>query len=257
LRSIRSHCSRRCRFQERRAVVSHAKLYPKLFAIVPAAGHGSRMNSDIPKQFLPLHKRQSVLQCTVALLLQLSVIEKLVIAVDRQSATAHRAAMPDSNSRVAICDGGATRAESVLNALEHLKESAPENSLVLVHDAARPCVRVADIQNLISDVGIDSNGGILAMPVNDTIKQVDQASRITATVDRSNLWRAATPQLFPLHGLLTALEQARAKNLEITDEASAMQHAGKNPRVVACASDNIKITSAADLAFAQHILSSA
>ncbi len=222
-----------------------------LYAVVPAAGVGSRMNADTPKQYIDINGR-SVLAHTIDRLLQLEMLESIVVVLDQ---TSHNAGLHIyENPKVTTCIGGGSRAESVRNGLQHLQGVAEPGSLVLVHDAARPCVRTEDIRRLIKAVGSDKNGGLLAMPVVDTIKRADAGMHVTETVDRSHLWRAATPQLFVHQLLLQALTDALAAGADITDEASAMQHAGYSPKLVECSADNIKITTATDLALAEHYL---
>jgi 2-C-methyl-D-erythritol 4-phosphate cytidylyltransferase len=146
--------------------------------------------------------------------------------------------------------GGAERAHTVLNGLHSLSAEAAAGAHALVHDAARPCVRHTDIDRLIDEVGQASDGGILGVPVSDTVKKVDSAGVILETVDRAALWRALTPQYFRIDRLQAALEAAIAAGYIVTDEASAMEFAGYHPRVVEGAGDNIKITYDADLALA-------
>lgn len=146
---------------------------------------------------------------------------------------------------------GHERAHSVLNALQYLQTVAGAEDWVLVHDAARPCVSTADIRALLAET--DSAGAILASPVCDTVKKVTDC-HIDSTLDRSRLWAAQTPQMFPLGELLQALNHALMKNLSVTDEASAMELAGRRPRVVPASRHNIKVTHPEDLALAELIL---
>ncbi len=230
-----------------------------LYAVVPAAGSGSRMKSSTPKQYMELEGK-TVLHRSVSRLLQIESLKKIVVVVDAAS-THHdeldlaNYGLPVDGNRVEVCTGGATRAESVRNGLLYLQSAASPGCQVLVHDAARPCVRVSDIMRLVDSVLNDTNGGLLAMRVNDTIKQSNEEQKVVATVNRDQLWRAATPQLFGLEVLLSALNNAIQSGVPITDEASAMQHAGFQPKLVECESDNIKITTATDMALAQHYLS--
>ena len=150
--------------------------------------------------------------------------------------------------------GGETRAHTVLNGLKALAKHAKAEDWVLVHDAVRPCVRHADIDKLIAAVGNDQEGGLLAFPVSDTVKRADNEGRVVETVWREGLWRAATPQMFRISALVSALENALKQELEITDEASAIEAAGGYPRVVTCHADNIKITLSEDLALAELYL---
>jgi 2-C-methyl-D-erythritol 4-phosphate cytidylyltransferase len=130
-------------------------------------------------------------------------------------------------------------------------QHAKPDDWVLVHDAVRPCVRHGDIDKLISAVGAGEEGGLLAFPVSDTVKRVDNVGRVLETVSRAGLWRAATPQMFRINALVQALEKAMKAGKEITDEASAIEATGGHPSVVACHTDNIKITLADDLALAE------
>lgn len=224
-----------------------------LYAVVPAAGAGSRMNSATPKQYLNINGTPIVTH-TIERLLQLASIAKIVVVLDQQTFEQNSASFT-GDPRVETCAGGASRAESVLNGLRHLAGSATPACRVMVHDAARPCVRVAEINRLISETADDPDGGLLAMPVTDTIKRADENRRTAETVDRSSLWRAATPQLFPLALLFDAMNKALQQGVEITDEASAMQHAGYSPKLVECSADNIKVTTPTDLVLAEHYLS--
>ncbi|MEM7256662.1 MAG: 2-C-methyl-D-erythritol 4-phosphate cytidylyltransferase, partial [Pseudomonadota bacterium] len=157
---------------------------------------------------------------------------------------------------VHVTAGGATRAASVVNGLNYIRDQLHHDGPVLVHDAARPCVRVEDINQLIAKVGNNEHGGILAIALHDTLKRADDEQCIADTVDRNCMWRAVTPQLFRADKLLHALKQAHAQGLEVTDEASAMELAGYRPRLVAGAQDNIKITVADDLLLARLIIKS-
>ncbi len=224
-----------------------------IYAVVPAAGAGSRMNTDTPKQYLEINGT-SILTHTIERMLQLKALEKIVVVLD-QLTFEKGGRMFAENPRVDLCVGGACRAESVRNGLLHLASKAAPGSRVMVHDAARPCVRVSDITRLITETEGDPDGGLLAMPVVDTIKRADEQMRAAETVDRSRLWRAATPQLFPLSILLDALTNAQEQGFEVTDEASAMQYAGYSPKLVECSTDNIKVTTPSDLLLAEQYLS--
>ena len=142
----------------------------------------------------------------------------------------------------------------MLNALEALAEQADEQDWVLVHDAARPCLRAEDIDHLISELNDHPVGGLLAVPVRDTMKRADNNGAIQQTVDRKNLWHALTPQMFRLGDLRDALTKAVSDGIEITDEASAMEHIGKQPKLVKGQWSNIKITHPEDLKLAEFYL---
>lgn len=239
-----------------------------LYAVIPAAGSGQRMKSAVPKQYLKLNGI-SVLQRTVSRMLEIEAIKKVVVVVDQEGSQTIDSVLQTSD-RVDICTGGESRAESVRNGLTYLQNSIqpvthlPGNSAatgtsssdnwVLVHDAARPCVRTEDILRLIQSVYGSSHGGLLAKPITDTIKKSDSDGRIEDTVDRDFLWSAATPQMFRLDTLLDALQAAIEIQAAVTDEASAMQRSGYRPALIECHADNIKITTTSDLVLAQHYL---
>ena len=150
--------------------------------------------------------------------------------------------------------GGAERAQTVLNGLHALETFAASDDWVLVHDAARPCVRHADIDSLLAAVTGHADGGLLALPLSDTVKRADHNGCVEDTVPRSGLWRALTPQVFRLTALRDALESALRAGVDITDEASAMEYSGARPRLVHWHADNIKVTVPEDLALAELFL---
>ncbi|WGY46030.1 MULTISPECIES: 2-C-methyl-D-erythritol 4-phosphate cytidylyltransferase [unclassified Vibrio] len=221
-------------------------------AIVPAAGVGSRMQADRPKQYLTLHGH-TVLEHTVEKLLSHPAIGQVVIAVspgDPYFAELSLAAHP----RVVRVDGGSERADSVLSALNYLCQQQLSNQWVMVHDAARPCVQHADISRLIEAAQEHPVGAILAAPVRDTMKRGDGSGNIDHTVERVALWHALTPQMFRIRPLRDALAQALQQQIAITDEASAFEWLGDKPGLVASRADNIKITQPEDLALADFYL---
>jgi 2-C-methyl-D-erythritol 4-phosphate cytidylyltransferase len=210
------------------------------------------MQSAIPKQYLPLLGRPVILH-TIERLCAHTLIQGVVVGIAREdrhwpSLAAEAGHLPKF---LGTCPGGETRAQTVLNGLKELMQHAKPDDWVLVHDAVRPCVRQGDIDKLIVTVTKGGEGGLLAFPVSDTVKRVDNAGRVTETVSREGLWRAATPQMFRINALARALEQAMKAGNEITDEASAIEAVGSHPHVVACHADNIKITLADDLALAE------
>ena len=219
-----------------------------IWAIVPAAGTGSRMQADRPKQYLLLDN-MAVLQHTLQRLAVHPRIAGVVIAITESDPW-----WPELNLELAcpllVAPGGNERADSVLNALTTLHRHTDDNPWVMVHDAARPCLRSADLDLMLSQLEQDEVGGILGIPVTDTVKRVDSEGVITETVCREGLWRAATPQMFRLQTLMNALEQAKQKGLQVTDEASAIEAIGLRPRMVEGHGDNIKITVPRDLALA-------
>ena len=224
------------------------------WAIVPAAGIGKRMQSDIPKQYLSINGRP-VLEYTINTLLRNKNISGLVIALQADD-TYWPEIRVNSQKPVLLAPGGKARADSVLNALAELfrcEQFDANNDWVMVHDAVRCCLRQGDIDRLVSEVADDSNGGLLALPVRDTMKRQLSGSSpatVAATVDRENLWHALTPQYFAALDLKNALENARMNGQIVTDESSAMELAGFSPILVQGHEDNLKITRPDDLRLA-------
>lgn len=223
----------------------------KYWAIIPAAGVGRRMGSEIPKQYLTIAE-QTVIEHTIDSLMGASSLDGIVLAMNPDDN--HWAELAISPEKpLWIVNGGDERCHSVINALSFLLENADKDDWVLVHDAARPCLRNEDIDLLIEKLA-DEAGGILAVPVRDTMKRSDATNRISETVERNNLWHALTPQMFRLGQLHDALKDALEKNKLVTDEASAMELAGYQPVLVEGHSDNIKITRPEDLSLAEYYL---
>ncbi len=226
--------------------------FDKVWAVIPAAGVGARMDSSMPKQYLDLDGRK-VLELTLERFTLHPRIAGVVVSLaDKDN---HWGSIKVANGdKVITTTGGAQRCHSVLNGLNYVAAHAGADSWVLVHDAARPCLRSADLDRLLDAAGHEPNGVILAVPVRDTMKRVDEERRITATVERSDLWHALTPQLFRLDALKAAIESALSAGAVVTDEAQAMEMAGVHPGVVEGQRDNIKITEPDDLAQAEDIL---
>jgi 2-C-methyl-D-erythritol 4-phosphate cytidylyltransferase len=224
----------------------------KFWAVVPAAGAGKRMSSAIPKQYLSLHGHQ-VIEHTVSRLLSHQKITAVCLALSPEDEWWSFTSFAE-DERVLRVTGGQERCHSVLNALKFLQEIASEEDWVLLHDAARPCLRHGDLEHLISELQQDSVGGLLGIPVHDTVKKVDLSGRVEATLPRDPLWRAFTPQMFRLGPLRKALQNALSQGYLVTDEASAMELAGHRPKMVEGHPDNIKITKPGDLALAEFYL---
>ena len=229
------------------------KQYPKFWAVVPAAGAGKRMGSELPKQYLPLGDR-TVLEQTLDTLLDCPRLSGLVLALSPDDEHWSTIESRYATAPLQRVDGGAERCHSVLNSLDLLATQTDARDWVLVHDAARPCVRIEDIEHLITTLETGEEGGLLGVPVADTMKRVDDQQAITATVDRDGLWHAYTPQMFRLGQLRSALSEAIEAGNTVTDEANAMELAGFKPRMVQGSRDNIKITLPADLALAAFYL---
>jgi 2-C-methyl-D-erythritol 4-phosphate cytidylyltransferase len=225
--------------------------------VIPAAGVGSRMQADRPKQYLQLAGK-TVLEHTVTTLLALPHTSRLYLALSPQDP--YFPLLPlASDPRVCRVDGGTERADSVLAGLMAI--DAVQYPWTLVHDAARPLVQHSDINKLITACLTASVGGILASPVRDTMKrglaQADGLALVQTTVERQQLWHALTPQLFSTLLLRDALSRALAAGVAITDEASAMEWAGHPVQLVPGRADNLKITQPEDLALARFYLEQA
>lgn len=231
--------------------MSVESISPRFFAVVPAAGVGRRMGADQAKQYLPLHD-STVIEQTLSRLLQLPLLEKIVVVVARDDT--HWSTLPVAGqTKIVTVTGGAERMHSVLNGLDYLANFAAEEDWVLVHDVARPCILPRDIERLIADLSEHPVGGILAVPVSDTVKEVSAAA-ITATRDRNRIWLAQTPQMFRLGVLHQALQRGIESGDLITDEASAVELAGLQARVVEGSRSNIKITQSDDLPLAEYYI---
>ena len=225
----------------------------KLWAVIPAAGSGSRFSKTELKQYQYIQDR-TVLEHTIRRISQLP-LNGYVLAIGTQDTFAQTLAFQDID-KAHFCTGGAERVHSVLNALNHLLNFADENDWVLVHDAARPCVTVDCLNALVAKAIESNNSAILAIPVRDTLKQVKTGDHIDKTVSRDALWQAQTPQITKIGKLKKAIEHALENNVTITDEASALEYMGETVRVVMGRSDNIKITYPDDLELARLILQS-
>lgn len=242
---------------------------PKLliFPIIVAAGVGKRFGSDTPKQYTQLHGK-TVLEHSVTAITHVTNLQPLNVVISAEDNVAK--SLPFSVPINWIL-GGAERMHSVFNGVKAIWETCEiekrQNAWVLIHDAARPCVKPDDIEKLISDVLQSSigqqAGGILAVPVRDTVKQSimttgQDLSQTTCfsqtTINRNTLWLAQTPQLFPLETLYRYLYQAIEQNIPFTDEASLFEHFGHTPLLVEGGHSNIKLTFPEDLLFANVFL---
>jgi len=225
---------------------------PRCWAVVPAAGVGARMQAERPKQYLPLLGR-CVIEHTLQRLLAHPCISAAVVAISSDDDWWPEIKIA-TDKPLWLAEGGDERCHSVLNALQALSVQAADQDWVLVHDAARPCLRSEDIDELIRRCEVHPVGGLLAVPVKDTLKRADAARNVRETVNRNRLWHAQTPQMFRLGELRDALQQALDANALVTDEASAMERVGHAPLLVEGHVDNIKITHPEDLALAELYL---
>ena len=227
--------------------------------VIPAAGIGSRMQTSIPKQYLSIAGK-TVIEHSISALLSHPRINKVMVVLHPNDENFSKLDCAN-NPQVLICQGGEERVDSVLKGLHACMKSSAvtETDWVLVHDAARPCISLKEIDALLA-IREHSVGGILATPVSDTIKLAadssseESAPQVQRTVDRTGLWQAQTPQFFPINDLIHAIEQAQQNTIQITDEASAMESVGATVKLVEGRSSNIKITRPSDLSLAEFYL---
>lgn len=221
-----------------------------LAVVIPAAGVGKRMQTNCPKQYL-LIANKTILEHTVERLLSHPAISLIVIALGSNDQYFPRLSLK-YHANVMTVVGGKERVDSVLAGLKVINTN--HYPWVMVHDAARPCITHQDIDKLIHTCFKHQQGGLLATPVRDTMKQATHDQHVATTIDRSLLWHAFTPQMYPTNQLISALAIGLAKGDEITDESSAIEAAGHVSQLVEGRSDNIKITRIDDLALANFIL---
>ena len=223
----------------------------RYWCVVPAAGVGSRMGADKPKQYLQIHNK-TVIEQTLLRLLEFGLFERIVVVISEQDSFWSSLAI-SKHPKVHTTVGGKERCDSVLEGLKVIDEMAHNKDWVLVHDAARPCVQVADIRRLVDTV-CEPSGGLLGVPVKDTMKRTTSDHSVDHSVDRHLLWHAYTPQMFPVKRLYETLKNAILEGLNVTDEASAMEMQGFKPLMVEGQRDNIKITHPLDLPLAAWYL---
>jgi len=224
----------------------------RFWAVVPAAGIGARMGGEIPKQYLSLLGRP-IIAHTLERLCNHPRISGVVVAL-----AADDRWWPEIQTQLTrpplVAAGGDERRDSVLSSLDALTEHASMDDWVLVHDAVRPCLRDEDMDRLMNALWSDEVGGLLAMPVKDTMKRAAGDGRISETVSRESLWYAQTPQMFRLGALRDAIRQCVDAGRKVTDEAQAMELTGARPRLVQGHEGNIKITQPEDLKLAEIFL---
>ena len=221
------------------------------WCVVPAAGVGRRVGGSRPKQYLPLAGRPLILHTLDRLAAHPHITGLMLVlaAQDQYWSDIHMT----FDKPVRTTTGGGERADSVLAGLEALSSDVDANDFVLVHDAARPCVRLTDMDQLIERVS-EVEGGLLGAPLRDTLKYVSESESLVRTESRSGRWRAFTPQMFRYGALRNALRSARDCGLMVSDEAMAMELAGHVPVLVEGAEDNIKVTTRGDFELAELLL---
>ncbi len=219
-----------------------------LVAVLPAAGIGSRMGANCPKQYLTIGTK-TIIEHAIFSLLQHPQIQRIIVVIspeDDRFVTLPVAKDP----RIRTVTGGQKRADSVMAGLQHVGHA----SWVLVHDAARPCLHLDDLNRLLKVAHASHVGGILAAPVRDTMKRVASDVTVSHTIERENLWHALTPQLFPFELLKSCLFNALSNGACVTDEASALEYCHYHPVLINGRSDNIKVTHPEDLALAEFYI---
>ena len=225
---------------------------PKIWIVVPAAGIGARMGAELPKQYLPL-AGSTVLEQTLKVLVCAKYLAGVIVCLHHKDSYFNKLSL--QHPKILTTLGGAERSDSVLRGLAAIEKAASPSDWVLVHDAARPCLSVSLLNSFIDNILVHNVGGILAVSVADTLKQVDpETMQVQRTQDRSNLWQAQTPQMFQYADIALALHSAAQHGQSITDEASAIEALGKVVRIVPGSVENIKITRPEDLRLAELIL---
>ncbi len=235
----------------KRAMTSQSKYW----AVMPAAGVGSRMAADKPKQYLRVAGK-TIIEHSIDAILRMPKLESVLVCVSDNDD--YFTKLSFDRTKVISTLGGKSRAESVLNGLHALRGKADKSDWVLVHDAARPCLQLDELNRLVSSIEADPVGGILALPAKDTIKMSAQTSEphhVDCTLDRSRIWMAQTPQMFRYGLLLESLEFCKSRKMTVTDEASAVEQAGHSVKLVRGSSQNIKVTTPEDRKLVQFLLS--
>ncbi len=224
----------------------------KYWGVIPAAGIGQRMNSQIPKQFMQLGDRK-LIEWTIQALADHQSIDGVYIGLTADNQYSDWV-LSIHEKILDVYEGGSSRSETVLNGIRHmLGQGCSSDDWLLVHDSNRPFLSPSEITDLIEQVGDDVNGGILSQPIFDTMK-LESSGRISKTLPRGELFRAQTPQMFKLGKLGKALEDSIESGMEVTDESQAMERSGYHPRLVPGRSANIKITTSEDMKLAEAML---
>ena len=232
-----------------------------VWVVIPAAGSGQRMQSELPKQYLKIHNK-TLIEHTLDCFLEHDQIAGVVVVLSSSDKYWQSLNIKSKSKPLLTVQGGSNRSDSVMQGLNYLDQinNVPESSWVLVHDAARPCLSKTDLDSLLAIRGTDSVGGLLASPVRDTMKRAviteknNHIKTVSQTESRENLWHALTPQMFRLGALQNALEQSHKQGFDVTDESSAMEFIGEKPIIVESIHNNIKVTLPSDITLAAFIL---
>ncbi len=231
--------------------MGQSKTQPAYWGVLPAAGVGKRFGTERPKQYQPLLGK-TLLEHSASALLQCPELSHVVVALAEKDDYFGHTFLAD-DARVIRTIGGAERGDSVLSALECIQSSAKPSDWVVVHDAVRPCLQLADLQKLMRAAEKHGEGAILVLPVIDTMKRKKNHQKVT-TVDRECLWRALTPQMFRYRTLKEALVSCQDRHLKATDEGQAVELIGGDYALVEGGAENIKVTQYGDLSLAEHYL---
>ena len=223
------------------------------YVVIPAAGIGKRMQSQMPKQYLPLDNGRTILDQVIKTFIEIDKIKGIVIAINPDDKMFQESSYYNHPNIISIVTGGSERINSVSNAIDQLKKHANDDDWIMVHDAVRPCIRKLDITNTIKDIEKNHHGGLLAIPIIDTVKR-SYKGFTNNTIDRDSLWRAATPQIYQLKELQNALQRADKDNAIFTDESSMIENYGGNSKIFTCSESNIKVTTPDDIHLANYFL---
>jgi 2-C-methyl-D-erythritol 4-phosphate cytidylyltransferase len=225
---------------------------PSVWAVIAAAGTGSRLNASMPKQYLPINGC-SLAEHTLRAVLGVAGIREITVAIAADDRYWNE--LPATmREQVRVVHGGMDRAESVWRAIGGFSAVAQENDWILVHDMARPCITPQLIESLMDALRDDPVGGLLAIPVVDTLKRADGTGHVVATLERGELWRAQTPQMFRCGVLMRALRHARDSGIACSDESMAVEAIGLQPRLVPGSEQNLKVTVVEDMQLAEYYL---
>jgi len=222
------------------------------WAIVPAAGSGARMMAEIPKQYLKIYDK-TILEHTLLALLNSVELDGVVVCL-ADGDQAFQQLKVSKHKKIKTTVGGKTRALSVLNGLKYLESELAHDDWILVHDAARPCIKLGMVDKMIHQLESDPVGGILAILTTDTLKRASRSGMVAETIDRGDVWHAQTPQMFRHKVLLDSIHGALLEDVQITDESSALEWAGYTPKLIQGDATNLKVTTPEDLTMAEFLL---
>jgi 2-C-methyl-D-erythritol 4-phosphate cytidylyltransferase len=222
------------------------------FCVVVAAGIGQRIGGVVPKQYLPIANR-TLLEWSVKPFLALPQIARVVVVLAENDPWFPGLILAQ-HPKIKAVVGGHERYQSVLSGLQALSSEADRDDWIMVHDAARPNITLEDIKQLINNVGDHPVGGLLGVPLSDSLKCVDHQNTVVNDVAREEIWRALTPQMFRFNQLLTCLQALAEQGISVADEASALGRFGHQCLMVLGRSDNIKVTTPADYEMMEKLM---